>query len=204
MERGGTDHAGAFGQKGEIDLAALEHRADEIRRSAEAAADLMKADADRYAHRVRGEIDRMLDDARRQIVLAEEEALARREAAERDAADIVRDAEQRARRESEAILDLARRRLAEVVESTRPGSKLPLLGRQNGLPVGAGGAAPVIDLRTRVDVSVDTSAMPVVPTSVTRGEHFEDALDELVQEAVSNAVRRSVRPTPSVHGGRYT
>jgi hypothetical protein len=47
------------------------------------------------------------------------------------------------------------------------------------------------------------SSMPVVPTTVTRSEPFEDALDELVQEAVSNAVRRSVRPS-TILAGRYT
>jgi hypothetical protein len=202
MEQGREDNGGACGQMGEIDLAALEIQADEICRRAEAAADLVKADADRYAHRVRGEIDRLLDHARRQIVIAEEEALARREAAERDAAHIVRDAEQRARRESEAILDLARRRLAEVVESTRPGSKLPRLGRQS-LPVGAGGAASVIDLRTRAEVSGATASMPVVPSTVTRHDPVDDALDALVGEAVSNAVRRSIHPS-TIHAGRYT
>jgi hypothetical protein len=42
-----------------------------------------------------------------------------------------------------------------------------------------------------------------VPTTVTRSEPFEDALDELVQAAVSNAVRRSVRPS-TIRAGRYT
>jgi hypothetical protein len=186
------------GPPGEESLDAVHADADEIRRRAEAAADLIRSEADRYAHDRRVAADRMHEQARRQLVLAEEECLARRSAAEMEATAIVGQAVLRARQESDALLEHARRRLADAVEQTRPARKLPLLGRQDLLTTTPAPSASIIDLRSRS--SMPHPAVPVADDARTTDP--DDPLSAIVEEAVSNAVRRTMRP-PGVRAGRY-
>jgi len=139
--------------------------------------DMIRRDADRYARRVREAADR--------------EAAERRAKAEQEARAILRAAQLRAREESDSILNHARQRLADVLRQPKaPVRRLPYFG--TSMPPGTEDrpSAPVIDMRSRAEVS---STLPIAPIE-------DDPLDAIVERAVTAAVRRSMRPRRIIAG----
>jgi hypothetical protein len=164
-----------------------------IVRQAQAEADDLLRQANGYAaDRVR-EAETTHDRARRELVLAQEEALAIKTEAQRSADLVVEQATTRARSEADELLRAAQRQLASVVNEARAAEARAEAAR-------AGEAAA---LERMVSVDAVGPARVVEPADPWTVDLTAEPLDEMVSGAVHAAVRRAVHPVV-IRAGRYT
>ncbi|MEY2430616.1 MAG: hypothetical protein QOC92_341 [Acidimicrobiaceae bacterium] len=164
----------------------------EVLRTAKAEADDVRAQANRYAaERVR-ESDATRDHARREVVKAQEQALAIRSEAQRTADSVVRNATTKARSEADELLREAQRQLARAVGEARDAEARAAAARESE----AEALERMVSVAGAAAGEVDVSDRWVVDLT---GE----GLDEMVAGAVNAAVRRAVHPVV-IRAGRYT
>lgn len=173
--------------------------AGEIVRRAELQADDLLAQANRYAASRVDKADAARDQARRELVRAQEQALAIRSDAHRTAEAIVQNATVRARSEADELLRDAQRRLAGIIDEIRDAEMRATA------------------TRTMLDAEVEAlkrvSALQSAFADAVRDEPeterrwtidlTKDPFEEMVETAVRSAVRRAVHPV-TIRAGRYT
>ena len=172
--------------------------AAEIARLAEAEADDIRAEARRYAAERRLEADLAADEARREIASAHEHAQNLRREAERTGDAIVAKAKERARAEADELLHEAQRRLADILDETRE-AEARMAATRTMLDAEVEALRRVSTMQSAfAEVAQDVP----VPAPQRTVDLTSQPFEEMVEEAVRAAVRRSVHPV-GVRAGRY-
>ena len=179
-------------------LGAARVEAAEIVHRAELQADDLLEQANRYAASRVDKADAARDQARRELVQAQEQALAIRSDAHRNAEAIVENATIRARADADELLRDGQRRLAGIIDEIRDAE------------VRATATRTMLDAEVealkRVSVlqSAFADAVRDGPETVRRWtvDLTKEPFEEMVEDAVRSAVRRAVHPV-TVRAGRY-
>jgi len=179
-------------------LGAARTEAAEIVRRADVEAENIRAQGDRYAASRMAKADAARDDARRELVRAQEQVLTIRSDAQRNAQAIVRNATVRARSEADDLLHEAQRRLATIIDETRD-AEARADATRTMLDAEIEALKRVSALQSAfADAVHDDPGPPTRWTVDLTKEPFE----EMVESAVRAAVRRAVHPV-EVRAGRY-
>jgi F0F1-type ATP synthase membrane subunit b/b' len=186
-------------------LGQARQEATELLRKARVDADEVRFRANKYAAERVAEADAAREHARRQLVQAQEQALAIRSDAQRAADSLLKRATARARTEADELLREAQRQLARAVQGAREAEARAVAARA--------AEAEALD-RLLAMPTADERRQPARGAAVTAGEEddgwlidltrdMNNPLEDLVAGAVRNAVRKSVNPVV-VRAGRYT
>jgi hypothetical protein len=177
--------------------ARLEAQAAEIlgRARAQAASIVLEAQAAR-------------DQARREVVMAQEQALSIRSEAQHTADGIIERATLRARTESDELLREARRQLAHAVDEAREAEARADAARHaEAEALERLAAAPPMPSPVPAPVVPTVTTVATRPTPVIAEPWFidlsEDPMGDLVAGAVHAAVRKAIHPVV-IRAGRYT
>lgn len=178
--------------------------ATEVLRKARVDADELRFRADKYAAERVAEADAAREQARRQLVQAQEQALAIRSDAQRAADSVLNRATVRARTEADELLREAQRQLAHAVQDARDAEARAIAAR----------AAEAEALERLLAMPPPTDREPRNPSRVKASDpddgwlidltrDMNDPLADLVAGAVRSAVHKSLHPVV-VRAGRYT